>query len=109
MKILGIYSDLRDSFAKLSETTGIDEHAVPFPGFDGNNESELLSFSHALTKNGLYTTTIGESGHNSHFPTTDMYRRIIVVWEALGKPTYPYSKATVEAILAGRIYPDDVK
>ncbi len=57
LTILGIYSELRDNYKQLSDKSGIDEHAVTFAGFDGNNEAELLHFARALSKNNSYAET----------------------------------------------------
>ena len=105
LNILNIFGSLKDSYRNLPDKTGIDEKNLLFPGFDGNNESELLIFSQALTKNGRYKLTIGDSATNSHFPTTEMYTRMIKRWNELGAPNYPYSKETIQEILAARMHP----
>jgi uncharacterized protein YfbU (UPF0304 family) len=109
LTILGIYSPLRQSYEELSDKSGINEHALTFPGFDGNNEGELLHFSRALAANGNYSETIGEQARNSHHPTTDLYNRMIAKWRELGEPTYPYSKEQILGILGARIHPSNRK
>lgn len=37
LTILGIYSDIRESYEKLEDKSGITPQEVVFPGFDGNN------------------------------------------------------------------------
>lgn len=101
LAILGIYRDLRDSYGELADKSGIEEHAVTFPGFDGNNESELLVFARALAANGNFHQTIGEA-RNSHSPTRDVYSRMIGEWQRLGKPSYPYTKEQIVTILKAR-------
>ena len=109
LTILDIYSSMRDSFRELSDKSGIDEKALVFPGFDGNNESDLLSFAHNLIKHGRFSSTLGEHAQNSHHPTYDIYRRMIDCWDELGKPNYPYSKGTIQKILESRIHPEHRK
>jgi uncharacterized protein len=109
LTILGIYSDLRDSYKALTDKSGIDEHLVRFPGFDGNNEAELLHFAGALSKNGSYSETIGKDARNSHMPTTDMYQRMIDEWKEMGSPRYPFSKAQIVAIVEARTHPTNRK
>ena len=109
LTILGVYSVLRDSYKQLSDKSGIDEHAVTFPGFDGNNEAELLHFAHALSKNGNYAETIGKDARNSHMPTTDMDRRQITEWKNLGSPRYPFSREEVLKIVDARTHPSNRK
>ncbi len=109
LTILGIFSDLRDSYSQLSDKTGIDSSQVEFPGFDGNNESELLGFARALRKHDRFADIVGEHAKNSHMPTTEMYERMIERWRELGEPAYPYDKKTIEEILAARIHPSNRK
>lgn len=103
--ILGIYGDLKSSYDELEDKTGIEAHDVVWPGFDGNNESDLLSLTGALIADGRFTVTLGKSAKNSHMPTVDVYQRIISRWEELGKPHYPYSKDQIQDILAARRLP----
>jgi uncharacterized protein YfbU (UPF0304 family) len=108
MTILGIYGDMRDSFANLSDKSGIEEQLLVFPGFDGTNEIELLGFTQALLKHGgRFELTIGSTAKNSHMPTTDMYERMISKWKELGNPCYPYSKEQILSILEAQIHPDN--
>ena len=109
LTILGVYSDLRDSYNKLTDKTGIDEHTVTFPGFDGNNEAELLHFARALSKNGNYAETIGKDARNSHMLTIDIYRRQIAEWKNLGSPRYPLSKEQISKIIDARTHPSNRK
>jgi uncharacterized protein YfbU (UPF0304 family) len=102
LTILGIYSDLRASFKNLEDKSGLNAGDVVFPGFDGNNEVELLSFATALAKADRFTDTIGKHGcPNSHMPTTDRYKKMIERWLHLGKPRYPLSKDQINQILHG--------
>lgn len=107
LKILGIYSDLRDSYMKLEDKSGIEERLLNFPGFDGNNESEYLSFANDLLKHRRFETTLGKTTINSHMRTTEIYKRMINCWESLGAPNYPYSKDTILKIIAARVHPSE--
>ncbi len=100
--ILRIYDELKSSFEELDDKTGIDAGSVSWPGFDGNNEVELLSLTGALIEAGQFTSVLGKSAINSHIPTADVYRRMIARWKALGSPHYPYSKEQIQDILAAR-------
>jgi uncharacterized protein YfbU (UPF0304 family) len=105
--ILGIYSDLRDSYEQLADKSGIEPHQVEFPGFDGNNEGELLSFARALRKRERFIDTLPEHGKNSHMPTRDIYGRMIAKWKELGEPHFPLSKEQIAALLAARTHPSN--
>lgn len=100
LTILGIYGDMRDSYKTLSDKTGIEENEVVFPGFDGNNEAELLMFARALREDDRFVVTLGNTAQNSHFPTNEMYGRMIKKWEEIGKPNYPYTKQMILDILS---------
>ncbi len=65
IRILGIYGDMKASYEKLSDKSGIDESSLTFPGFDGNNEAELLAFAEALRKNHSFEITLGKESLNS--------------------------------------------
>jgi len=105
LQILGIYSDMQDSYRQLEDKTGIKEGDLKFKGFDGNNECELMHFADALRKADRFESTIGKRAKNSHMPTTDTYSRMIQKWKELGEPHYPYTRETIIAILAEWIHP----
>jgi uncharacterized protein len=109
LRILGIYSDMQASFRDLTDKTGIKKTDLNFPGFDGNNESDLLSFAGGLRKHDNFADTIGPVAKNSHMPTTATYERMIEQWQALGKPDYPYSRETIIAIIEVRTHPENRK
>jgi hypothetical protein len=107
LDILDIYSSMQSSYRELTDKSGIDKSDLVFPGFDGNNEAELLMFASAFRKHDHFTETIGEPAKNSHFPTNDMYQRMINRWRELGEPLYPYTKATILAILEAQTHPSN--
>lgn len=109
LTILGIFGDMKASYDGLADKAGIDENSLSFPGFDGNNECDLLGFANSLIKHGRFEVTLGKTARNSHMPTSDMYGRMIVRWKELGSPSYPYSKSAIQEILAVRIHPENRK
>ncbi|WP_045122204.1 YfbU family protein [Pseudomonas sp. GM30] len=112
MDVLDLWQLLELRYADLTEAerAELDLSAgdVIFPGFDGNNESELLSIAHVLTED------LGKWAHfkgrikNSHMPTTDLYGRML---EELEKQREPYSfELTLDqfkAVVRSRIHPDN--
>jgi uncharacterized protein YfbU (UPF0304 family) len=102
LTILGIYGDMKSSYEQLDDKSGIDVHWVEWPGFDGNNEPELLGFTGALIAAGRFVNTLGKYAKNSHHPTIDGYSRMIGRWKQLGSPRYPYTKEQIQEILAAR-------
>jgi uncharacterized protein len=103
--ILGIYSEMRDSYEQLTDKSGIELHQVQFPGFDGNNEGDLLSFARALRQNERFIDTLPEHGKNSHMPTREMYGRIIAKWREMGEPHFPLTKEQILGLLDAKIHP----
>jgi hypothetical protein len=104
LKILEIYSSMRDSFRDLVDKTDLDESRLRFPGFDGNNEGDLMHFAKALRENDRYTDTlVGDL--NSHMPTTEMYGRMVSQWYELGEPNYPYPREVIIKILEAQTHP----
>jgi len=109
LAILALYSVLRDSYTELSDKGGVEEHAVQFKGFDGNNESDLLCFARSLIKHDRYSETLGKTARNSHSHTTDIYTRMLDCWDEMGRPDYPLSKEDIQKILAAQVHPDNRK
>lgn len=99
LDILDLYRLLKSSFEELDDKAGIDIKRLNFPGFDGNNESELLHFAGALSRSGRYLEEIGNPAKNSHHPTNDLYNRMLGEWRRLGEPSYPLSADAIKAIL----------
>lgn len=103
--ILGIYADMKNSYRDIKEETeGIDESRLEFPGFDGNNESELLGFTGALLEDGRYVHLLGKTALNSHCAMEDTYSRMIGRWHELGEPRYPLSKEHIQSLLSANRY-----
>jgi uncharacterized protein len=57
--------------------------SVTFPGFDGNNESELLGIAGFLIKKMDRFTRFAKRDLNSHFPTRETYTRMLRVFESM--------------------------
>ncbi len=101
-EILEMYRRLHDSCEQLEDKSGIEERKVKFPGFDGNNESEYLAYGHFLNGQGKYEES---PMLNSHMPSIDMYRRMLIAFKPLKSKEPPLSKADIQAILAEQIHP----
>ena len=103
LRILEIYSAMKDSYRDLADKHGIDEGLLEFRGFDGNNESELLHFTRALRENERYTMALGAGDLNAHMPMCGIYDRMVAAWDRLGRPEYPYSREAIVSILEARM------
>lgn len=70
----------RSLIAKTAEPLG--KH-VRFPGFDGNNEGELLSIARILVEDmGRFSRFAGRD-LNSHVPLRESYARMLKIFESL--------------------------
>jgi len=101
VKVVGLYSVMKDSYAALEDKTGISDYEVTFPGFDGNDsyESTLLGFTEALRRDGRFKDTLSEGRSlNSHCTSVRGYRRLIATWEQMGEPHYPLTKTQIEEL-----------
>ena len=82
----------------MSDKSGISDTQVKFPGFDGNNEPEFMSFVDALEKDNRYVDVIQAGNRNSHSAKVHVYERMIAKWQELGKP-YTLTKEQLIEIL----------
>ena len=108
INVMAMYDALQQSFKSLADKEGIKERELAFPGFDGNEEGEYLSYAKFLREHeGKFTSLKDDSDHlNSHFPTLDIYNRMQEVW-AQARNKYALSRDEIRAILDARIHPDN--
>ncbi|WP_374498205.1 YfbU family protein [Vogesella indigofera] len=107
LDILQLYDALKFSYEKLADKSGIDPSDIEFDGFDGNNESEMLGFADALFKDARFESLLKGRDLNSHYPTYDVYCRMLEKWDELGRPQFPLSKVAITAIIDARIHPEN--
>lgn len=94
LDILDMHRALLWSLGEKPDPADIER--VKFRGFDGNNESQHLSFAKFFTADGSrYSET---RVVNSHMPTLDRYKKMLSEWERMGRE-HQLSKAQIEAIL----------
>jgi uncharacterized protein YfbU (UPF0304 family) len=102
IRVLALYSEMRDSYLALNDKGGISDHDVLYPGFDGNDsyEAVLLRFTEALRTEGKFQNTLTKDRDlNSHFTSVRGYRRMIAAWEQMGEPRYPLAKSQIEELV----------
>ncbi|EKT4469805.1 YfbU family protein [Pseudomonas putida] len=113
MDVLDMWELLELSIADLSddERAQLDLTAgdASLPGFDGNNEFELLSIARVLTDDlGKWAHFKGRI-HNSHMPTDGLYQRML---EEKDKQIDLYNPGLlnldqIQAILRARVHPSN--
>lgn len=108
LDILDMFSALERSYDRLGDKGDIDEYAVRFQGFDGNRETEQLSYaSFLIEKEGKWPELAAHGDHlNSHAPLLGSYRRMLQVWQGIPmEQQYELSADDIRRILAARPYP----
>lgn len=78
-----------------------ERHSAKFPGFDGNNEAELLGYANTFCSQERYEG-LKRDGRipNSHMPTRDWYERMLVVWRGRQDRYGRLTGAEVKALLS---------
>lgn len=104
ISVLALYSDLKGSYDDLTDKSGIEARDVEFPGFDGNNETDLMGFANFLGKHGRFEDVLNPKGNNAHMPTVDIYRRMLSCRHDMGDVDHPYSKEQIQQLLDARKY-----
>lgn len=111
IEILNMFSALERSYGQLPEKPAdVSERDVTFLGFDGNDETEQLSYaSFLIEKEGKWQELADHGDHlNSHAPLLGSYRRMLRVWEQLPmERRYELSTDDIREIVAVGPYPKD--
>ncbi|WP_171654563.1 YfbU family protein [Paenibacillus foliorum] len=77
------YDDLKDD-----EKQEIPKHRVEFEGFDGNEEPQHYSFCRfVIEDSNRFQELHNKNGYNAHRDVLPKYRRMLIVWEKLGRKT----------------------
>jgi hypothetical protein len=88
LNILDMYRAITDSYNRLDDKTGIEgQYWLKFKGFDGNNESHLMSYCQyfIIDLQRYEELTYGAEfpDFNSHMPSIEKYRKMLEVWNSL--------------------------
>ncbi|KQN56736.1 YfbU family protein [Erwinia sp. Leaf53] len=116
--VLDMYDLLKFTYDHLSpedqarladEVTAFSpEYSLTWPGFDGNNEGNLMGIARMFKKMGRFNTQ--ELGKNSHHPTYDTSERMLEVFLPLRRDFHHARGLTYDALketLQARIHPDN--
>lgn len=105
LAILDMFSMLEAAYEKLADRSGIEEWAVRFSGFDGNNETKQLGYARFFcSHDGGRYPELRRGDFNSHCPTLDAYRRMLVEWEK-ASDKLSLTKEDVVRMASARRYP----
>jgi uncharacterized protein len=116
-----MWDQIERSFSALNktektrvETDSYYGHEPEFLGFDGNNETILMAIARIFTRDLGRWERFSERELNSHFPSIDVYYRLLGVWrpiwDAKLKTLGPYELTAGELIaMRERIHPENRK
>ncbi|WP_373991914.1 YfbU family protein [Duganella sp. BuS-21] len=106
-EILALHGRLSYSYDALPDKGDIEKHSVRWPGFDGNNETEFLSYTRAQCAEGNFRDALGSNPlevRNSHMTMTPIYLRMLAAWHQLGEPAQ-MDLAQIKQILDAKRHP----
>ena len=114
VEVMVMWDQLERSFAKLSKQDKelVQKEAHPFAsdvrfdGFDGNNESGLVSIARFLVREMDRFADFANRELNSHMPTVDMYRRMLKVFTPIRNSSHGswLSPAQIIRVLKAKRY-----
>ena len=81
--VLDMHRALKSGYDALQDKSGIEEHLIEFPGFDGNYEAAYLGFCrYFINKPNAKRFNDLKKGddYNSHMPTLDRYAAMLDEW-----------------------------
>jgi uncharacterized protein YfbU (UPF0304 family) len=114
VEVLNMWSFLERAYGRLDEKgkERIAEEAKPFgtdvrfDGFDGNNEGELMGIADFLINKMGRFEEFRKRDLNSHFPTVDIYNRMLAVFKPMQKSLFGrnLSSADIVRILKARAW-----
>lgn len=98
LDILDMYRGIIYSYRALKNPIKINQNNIAFKGFDGNHETSHMSYvEYFIDDLGRYDE-IKESCngyYNSHIPTLDRYKRMLVKWNSLNGDRYSMDENTI--------------
>lgn len=114
--VLDMWDRVEAGFAQLStrDRVSLEEAAAPFgknptfPGFDGNNEAQLLTIADFLVnKMGRFSRFAGRD-LNAHMPTIDMHRRMLRVFHPIRSSSIggEFGLSQLTKLLQARLHPE---
>lgn len=102
---LNVFELLQDGL-KIGYKSKSEQGFTDFPGFDGNKESKLLSYvTHVVENEHRFESVKRVSdGFNSHWPTVQLYQRMISAWERFGRQLH-INEALFDALIDAQTHP----
>jgi uncharacterized protein len=112
--ILSMFQVLRQSFERLADKSGIEEGAVRFGGFDGNNETKQMGYTEYYCgrrrpNDRRFEGDVDLNNLNSHSERLPRYRAMLAEYNrikttktGLGMDDYLFTKDEIAAVASAR-------
>jgi uncharacterized protein len=110
INILDMFTALERSYDELAEKPNVEEQDIRFHGFDGNHETDQMSYARFLIEKEHKFSSLADAGSlgdnlNSHMPVLDTYRRMLAMWQQLPlAQRYQLAADDIARIVAARPY-----
>jgi uncharacterized protein len=106
LEILDMFRAIHYGLADLDPNDALQKHGnAKFSGFDGNHEGKQMAYAHYFIVDlGRFSElkTSEYPGFNSHWPTLETYRSMLVVWKEISTPSrFKLSRGQLQTILVG--------
>lgn len=102
LSILDMYRAITFSLAKLEKSDALNSHHLAkFVGFDGNNETHLMSYARYFIVDLDRFSELKYDEYpyfNSHCPMLGTYRKMLELWSSVGKG-YELSREQLAVLL----------
>lgn len=102
---MAMYDALQRSYKALpAGQKTIKSSEVSFRGFDGNNETEFMSYARFVVEyEGRFTYLLPQNNDfNSHMPTVNRYRSQLTIWQEHLDESYELTAEQMRRILDAR-------
>ena len=103
LDILDLYRFIEDYKSRSPNSLVLENHYSIFRGFDGNNEGQYMGFARFLIlTQGKFSEQKKylrkNDNLNSHSPMIEIYKKLLLKWEKLGRP-YHLNDSQIKEIL----------
>jgi uncharacterized protein YfbU (UPF0304 family) len=87
LDIMQMFSNLKHSYNKLEDKSGIEERALQFDGFDGNSEGKQLSYAQYFCRS--FKELVERDIPDSHSHMLPIYRKMLKEYKKRSKAKQP--------------------
>jgi uncharacterized protein YfbU (UPF0304 family) len=104
MDVLSMYDGMQRSWKALKTKGGITKQQITYRGFDGNNETQHMSYSQFVVNDCGRFDYMGIKDHNSHMESIPGYLRMLEKWSEF-KRSNTMSSEQLRALIEASYHP----